>query len=210
MRINFHDNSTIQQKVGESPNYAIIHYHLCFTEIQTRLTDQDGAGNFLIQRGRKVGFDRHFNAWGNACICLTSGIPRLEYQQAYDGTKDFWGTTAQYGMSGFPLNAPDNNPVEGIYSHRLPSGVEIENDLQPFLNKAYLGADAPAIVYDGAHFSFKDLHTPLNKGNLNTLAGNTLDSGDEDQVVYKINPQQSYNNLTPTHLHMINFTIQIL
>ena len=163
-------------------------------------TDQDGAGNFLIQRGRKVGFDRHFNAWGNACICLTSGIPRLEYQQAYDGTKDFWGTTAQYGMSGFPLNAPDNNPVEGIYSHRLPSGVEIENDLQPFLNKAYLGADAPAIVYDGAHFSFKDLHTPLNKGNLNTLAGNTLDSGDEDQVVYKINPQQSYNNLTPTQL----------
>ena len=162
-------------------------------------TDQDGAGNFLIQRGRKVGFDRHFNAWGNACICLTSGIPRLEYQQAYDGTKDFWGTTTQYGMSGFPLNAPDNNPAEGVYSYQLPGPVTIDNDLQPWLNKAYLGADAPAIVFDGAHFSFKDLHTPLNKGNLNTLAVGE-GSNDEQQVVYKINPQQSYNNLTPTQL----------
>ena len=148
----------------------------------------------LITQGRKIGFDRHFNAWSNACICLTSGIPRFEYQQTLDGTKALWGTETQYGWSGAPLAAPTTTP-QGIYSNPLTHN----NDLQPFLNYKYMGADAPALVYDGAHFSFKDLHTPLNKGNLNTLAAGDA-SGDEAQVVYKINPQQSFNNLTPTQL----------
>ncbi len=157
-------------------------------------TDRDGLGNNILSRGRKVGFDRHFNAWGNACVCLTSGIPRLEYQQVLDGTKDFWGTSTQRGISPALVNSATNNPVEGIYS-----APAVENDLQPFLNQIYLGADAPAIQFDGAHFNFQNLHTPLNKGNLNTLAIGDA-SGDEEQVVYKVNPQQAFNNLTPTQL----------
>ena len=162
-------------------------------------TEQDGAGNFIIKTGRKVGFDRHFNAWGNACICLTSGIPRFEYKQTLDGTKTLWDTDTQYGWSGPLINAPANNdPVTGVGGIFSDPAV-YNNDLQPFLNNAYLGADAPEVVYDGAHFSFKNLHTPLNKGNLNTLTEGDA-SGDEAQIVYKINPEQSYNNLSPTQL----------
>ncbi len=162
------------------------------------------TGNIIFS-GRKVGFDRHFNAWGNACICLTSGIPRYSYKPTLDGTKDYWDTETQMGIAPpIGVNDPTNTAVpqpsppglngEGNYSQ---INYQYENDIQQYLNFQYLGADAPQLVYDGAHFSFQQLHTPLNKGNQAVLTAGDI-SGDEAQIVYKINPQQAYNNLTPT------------
>ncbi len=160
------------------------------------------VGTGTIETGRKLGYDRHWNAWGTATIGLTSGIPKYEYKQTYDGTKDFWDTDTQNGMTpplvSDPVIGNTVATIQGIYSEPgVNSNDDFNNSINGFLTNVYLGADSPAVAYDGAHFSFNNLHTPLNKGNLNTLTEGDA-SLDEAQIVYKINPQQHYNSWSPS------------
>ena len=162
----------------------------------------DQGGNGVLETGRKLGYDRHWNAWGTATIGLTSGIPKFEYKQTYDGTKDFWDTDTQNGVSpplvSDPVIGNTVATIQGIYSQPgTNADQDFNNSINGHLANVYLGADSPAVAYDGAHFSFNNLHTPLNKGNLNTLTESDT-SGDEAQIVYKINPQQAYNSWSPS------------
>ncbi len=163
-------------------------------------TDTGGVGT--IETGRKLGYDRHWNAWGTATIGLTSGIPKYEYKQTYDGTKDFWDTETQNGVTpplvSDPVIGNTVATIQGIYTQPgVNADDDFNNSVNGHLTNVYLGADSPAVAYDGAHFSFNNLHTPLNKGNLNTLTESDT-SGDEAQIVYKINPQQAYNSWSPS------------
>ena len=146
--------------------------------------------------GQKIGFDRHWNAWGTACISLTTGIPEYSFNNPYPGTVDppgstnYDGTTTQYGYSFPDINSPE------VALGGNPSIFESQGkNIQVSNNKQYLGADTPTISYDGNHFNFTNLHTPLNKGNLDEL--NVAPSGDEATLCYKINPTQKYNNWSP-------------
>ena len=165
-------------------------------------TTPDGL-TLTIESGRKVGYDRHWNAWGTATIALTSGIPRYEFVKTLDGTKNYWDSDTQNGVMPPLVSNPVIGPFGGDIEGRLstPGHPNITDLFQSQINQhlpnVYLGADSPAIIYDGAHFSFADLHTPLNKGNLNTLDSSET-SGDEQQIVYKINPQQHYNSWSPS------------
>ena len=160
------------------------------------------GGNGVIEDTRKLGYDRHWNAWGTATIGLTSGIPKYEYKQTYDPTKAFWNTDTQNGVTpplvSNPVIGSTVNTIQGIYSTPgINADDDFNNSINGDLTNVYLGADSPAVAYDGAHFSFNNLHTPLNKGNLNTLAEGE-ESFDESQIVYKINPQQQYNSWSPS------------
>lgn len=160
------------------------------------------GGIGTIEDKRKLGYDRHWNAWGTATIGLTSGIPKYEYKQTYDGAQPFWDTPTQNGVSpplvSDPVIGNTVATIQGIYSQPgTNADDDFNNSINQYLNHVYMGADSPAVAYDGAHFSFNNLHTPLNKGNLNTLAEGDA-SLDESQIVYKINPQQEYNSWSPS------------
>ena len=162
----------------------------------------DSGGNGTIETGRKLGYDRHWNAWGTATIGLTSGIPKYDYTKRYDGTKSFWDSETQNGVCPPLVSDPEigatTATIQGIYSEPgVNADDDFNNSINGHLTNVYLGADSPSISYDGSHFSFFDLHTPLNKGSLNTLAEGDP-SGDEAQIVYKINPQQHYNSWSPS------------
>jgi hypothetical protein len=157
----------------------------------------DGVNGILTDSlSMKLGYDRHFNAWGNAFINLTTGIPEYSYNKPYPGnvdpppTTDYDGTTTQYGYSFPDVNNPQvgNTGNPSVYN-------EYGHNLQVTNKKQYLGADRPNITYDGNHFSFANLHTDLNKGGLDEL--NLPPTGDEGNTVYKINPTQKYNNWSP-------------
>ena len=163
-------------------------------------TSDGGVGS--IETGRKVGYDRHWNAWGTATIGLTSGIPKYEYKQTYNGNAPFWDTDTQNGVSpplvSDPFIGDTVDTIQGIYSTPgIDADDDFNNSINQFLTNVYLGADSPAVAYDGAHFSFNNLHTPLNKGNLNTITA-ADESFDESEIVYKINPQQQYNSWSPS------------
>jgi len=163
-------------------------------------TNSGGVGT--IETGRKVGYDRHWNAWGTATIGLTSGIPKYEYKQTYNGAAPFWDTNTQNGMTpplvSDPVIGSTVATIQGIYSNPgIDAGDDFNNSINQFLTNVYLGADSPTVAYDGAHFSFNNLHTPLNKGNLNTIT-EADESFDESEIVYKINPQQQYNSWSPS------------
>ena len=217
----FYDATSVTNEDSQNNNYC----YGCFgrnsvtggiTIYPNKLLNSAGAGVGLpphffttanpatggVESGRKIGYDRHWNAWGTATIALTSGIPKYEYVRGPDGTEDFWGSSTQNGVCPPLVSDPrigtTTADIEGIYSRPgVNASDNYNNSINHFLTNVYLGADSPSISYDGYHFSFFDLHTPLNKGSLNTLdAGDP--SGDEAQVVYKINPQQHYNSWSPS------------
>ena len=156
----------------------------------------NGQGILTDAKTMKLGYDRHFNAWGNAFINLTTGIPEYSYNNPYPGIVDppgaatYDGTTTQYGYSFPDINSPDmgtkGNP--SVYATQ-GKNIQVTN------KKQYLGADRPNLTYDGNHFSFANLHTDLNLGGLDEV--NKPPVGDEKDTVYKINPTQKYNNWSP-------------
>lgn len=133
----------------------------------------------IIEWGRKLGFDRHFNAWGTCMINLSSGIPtqskfRDEFSEAHIGA----------GIAGPTDLKPTYQGELNLTNFNIP------------LAKTYLGADKFNLGFDGQHFFFSDLHTALNKGDLaNSETGGQ--SGEGGLICYKINPEQHYNNFSP-------------
>ena len=130
--------------------------------------------------GRKVGFDRHWNAWGTAAIGLSSGIPSRS-RIPTGGVVE-----SDPGVIDADVNAPVKDAggsVASTFSTNL------------YNNFCYLGADNPKVEFDGNHFFINNLHTPLNEGDLGEQKA-AQPSASRD--VYKMNPIQSYVNYTPT------------
>ena len=166
------------------------------------------SGVQKINKGTKAGFDRHWNAWANACICLNSGKGRYGYPNTafIEGTTVFERAQIHPGTAGSGLA----NPTDTI--PRFPDQGAVSAEGQPsnqlltttYNNKMYIGADSPKLDFDGSYFNFKDLHTGLNKGNLKMVDpivqvknGISFDEADGGTVVYKINPTQEYEQYSP-------------
>ncbi len=127
---------------------------------------------------RKIGFDRHFNAWSTCAIQLANGNPSTGYieDDADGGQID-----------------PHEQSQPAIFD--IGAG-NINYDQSQFINQVYLGATSPTVGFDGAHFFFEDLHSPLLKGNFDSKVID--ESSDSNTIVYKMNPSQAFNNYTPT------------
>ena len=134
--------------------------------------------------GRRIGYDYHFNAYGNAAIQLTSGYAPCSY----------------YGQETF-----------GSGSH-LASGSDItENRYSNSVRQVYVGANTPLLNFDTVEtrFAFSDLHSPEQVGNF-WNAGRT--QGSDVQFappiaagtgpVYHINKTLEYNTYSP---HMLPY-----
>ena len=137
------------------------------------------ASNFL-EIERKIGFDQHFTAPGVGYILPCDGFA------GYDTDNNSSGSVYSRAEAS---NGYDGNATS--YSEHLN-----------IVNQLYLGATAPRLNFDGTHFTFSDLHTPINSGN-STRAGNPFETSYERQaltesdVVYVINPREQYIDLTP-------------
>ncbi len=163
----------------------------------------NNAGESVYEEFNKIGFDRHWNAWGNAVINLTTGIPQYSYKDPFSQSNQdpvlFNNTLTQYGMT-IPDVAPPvtTGDPTSIFNYESAGGSTINVDngnIQKYIAKQYLGADNPRLLFDGNHFVFDGLHTPLNKGNLDDTDDNP--DGREVDIVYKINPSQKYDNWSP-------------
>lgn len=159
-----------------------------------RQNAREGAPG-LVEAGRKLGFDLHFNSMGNCWILPFSGhTPR---------PNSFNGAAALISFSRMFANQQmiDSHTASGQY-----------NVLFPHLSRLYVGADSPKLNWDGTHFSFSDLHTALNRGNdiradvpwqIGRIGDVTaLDSAGD--VVYKINPAEQYSDWSPVRMPYVD------
>jgi len=161
-----------------------------------------------ILAGTKMGFDRHWNAWSSAVICLNSGRGEFGYSNTFIRKDDGDVPIPQLNPCVVPsgLAAPDLiRPIN--YATAMPPDTSpYENTNSPALNssyynnKIYIGADSPKLEFDGKYFNFKDLHTALNKGNLvpiDPMVDTAYDSADGAKIVYKMNQSQEYEMYSP-------------
>ena len=149
-----------------------------------------GAGNLTSHW--KMGFDRHWNAWGTAAIALTSGIPstsRFYRELGGGGPYEYKLGQTGPGIIREPQDA-DNTGQVSYYAE------DSQTNVNPYFDKIYLGAPTASLGFDGSHFFFQNLHNILLQGDLdNDSAGGTILSSVDS--VYKINPAQKYNNYSP-------------
>jgi len=139
---------------------------------------------------RLIGWDFHFNSYGNNVIQLYSGYQSYTYDALYN-----------YGLASRTFNDKPyaTGPDEGsINEHRyLPP-----NWTGALISRIYLGANNPSVVYDQtSHFGFKDLHTPENVGQ-GYDAGSNADTNPKDNatastICYKMNKRLQLWNFTP-------------
>ncbi len=173
---------------------------------------EGGLNISMILRHTKLGFDRHWTAWGTAAICLQSGRGILGYGNTTittgagaPGPPPVPGTQtitpgSLPGVSGSGLANPDATfPIYGGFGYTADALTASNQLLSNYYNNSlYIGADSPKLDYDGSFFSLKDLHTALNKGNLEQDSELTAEEeaagGD---IVYKINPTQDYETYSP-------------
>ena len=163
-------------------------------------TDSDLFGQLYepgpteIEDGRRFGFDMHWTAPGTCAVLPFAGfMPNINSMTAEQYE---WGTmTVQPpGTDSFSADQIPNplTPPDGTY------GVEGTTHKK----QLYMGADAPKLNYDGTHFSFSDLHTGMSAGNdrrANTPLQTTYTAATSgaDDIVYKINPREQYQDWTP-------------
>ena len=162
------------------------------------------GGVIKINEGTKAGFDRHWNAWANAFICLNSGKGRYSYPDSrfIEGMTVFERSQIHAGTAGSGLATPTATiPIYHDQGAASDEGYTTNQLLTTtYNNKMYIGADSPKLDFDGSYFHFKDLHTALNKGNLkmvDPLVNTSFEESDGGKIVYKINPTQEYDQYTP-------------
>jgi len=140
-------------------------------QIPKGYTKEVGSKKYLTYgSNRHIGFDKHFNSYGNATICLFNGL----------NTKFGWSQDRRTVVR----NA-DFNMTEQYNSN--------------WYNQVYIGATSPLFNFDDSksRFFFSDLHTnevidtPANT----SLTGLPDDAGTK---VYKFNKSLGYKNFTPT------------
>ena len=135
-----------------------------------------------IEGGRKIGFDMHFNA---------PGMYYLLPQSGWSNHPDFKSSHANQ-ISLFNVNDPLTNSTITAPQYLL----------QPWKKLLYIGADNPRLNWDGTNFNFSDFHTSMQRGN-QMDAKKPYNSTpipvdpDAEDVVYKINPPDLYNDFTP-------------
>lgn len=138
---------------------------------------------------RLIGWDFHFNSYGNNVIQLYSGYQAYTFDATYN-----------YGIASRTFNDKPfvSPPLTPINEHRYKP----PNWTAPLISRIYLGANNPSVVYDAtSHFGFKDLHTPENVGQ-SYDAGSNADTNPKDNatastICYKMNKRLQLWNYTP-------------
>lgn len=162
-----------------------------------------GGGEIEIKAGTKMGFDRHWNAWGTAMINLQSGKGKMGYASTTVNGALHQGSNP--GIAGSGIAQPEVTfPLfGGVGADEERTENTPQLDATAYNNKLYCGADKPLLGFNGSYFYFEKLHTPLNRGNVEMKdpADNVLNpnfnAAEGAPDVYKINPEQQYEMYSP-------------
>ena len=163
-----------------------------------------------IERGRKIGFDFHSTAYSTAIITPYSGYGNTDI--GVSATEND-GTKATDVVYAYPTQ------INWIRSTGTATNM---TDLNPYMTMSYIGANNPAIEYNGVtnRFELKRFHTGNNTGNKAT-AGNpskevnnksltppnriterlitpASTNAEAGNTVYKINPRPPQFGFSPT------------
>ena len=135
-------------------------------------------GNTSIEAGRKCGFDLHFNA------------PGMSYILPYAGYSPMLSSYQSQNVGDYIAN-----PIDYW-------ATTLKMDGAKYVNKLYLGADAPSMEYNGTNFQLSGLHTSMNVPNDNRVSNPVLTnppslSTGSGEVIYTINPKEYLNDWTP-------------
>tara|TARA_R110000737_G_scaffold63849_1_gene91530 strand:+ start:205 stop:3924 length:3720 start_codon:yes stop_codon:yes gene_type:complete len=156
----------------------------------------------IISEQTNIGWDIHFNAYGNAHIGLFDGYLNRNYNESGFNTMN-------PGFNG-SSNTPEDTP-------------NIQNF--QYVNKIYLGSDDPLVEYNNItnRFEISNLHTPERVQNpFNALMSDGSETDTDPRmvaefptqgdIVYKINKRLYNNNFTPDmmpyNLNNFNITAQ--
>jgi hypothetical protein len=132
----------------------------------------------FVESSRKIGFDLHFTA------------PAMKYILPYAGYS--------------PVLSSYQSTNVGDYS-LVPMDWWAQNiglDGSVFINKLYIGAVTPELIFDGTNFGFSGLHTALNVPNDNRVGNQHLTDTptaetEAGSIIYEINPKEYLNDWTP-------------
>jgi hypothetical protein len=146
--------------------------------------------------GRGIGFDRHFNAYGNSAIMLYSGM----FPENYYGTEKISAPSLVGGSTIAQIRESVNNTAQ----QTLPFlGENQAWEISRYIRQIYLGAISPIISFDPAQsrFVFNGLHTPeyiQNEGDAgyksSDIAAPVAETPDAGTIVYKINKVLTMTN----------------
>ncbi len=147
----------------------------------------------LELKSRMIGYDLHFNAYGNASIMLYSGQLNNVGFSANARSKlysDFF-----YYASNSYLPFTDKQPAQSLATESL-------QPIWQFCNSTLLGSNSINCAYDSdgrKRFQFGNLHTPEYIGNVFDAGQNQENpiNPDASAVVYKINKRLTGSNFTP-------------
>ena len=189
------ENDTYTYYIDIYPNKTSTELTFPFNEFKNE--------NDKLDIGRKWGYDMHFTAAANPAIGLFNGLTCSANN--YGATFNNVFQTGLYGHN-------DNNggaSTGSTATQKRSTGADIKG----FINRRYVGADAPRCMWDGEHFLFDSLHTNENlagryadggryaKFTVDAKYANIQITGDVPQdlgdVIYKINPLQDLNEFCP-------------
>ena len=147
--------------------------------------------------GRGIGFDRHFNAYGNSVIMLYSGM----MPENYDGNQKISAPSLVGGSTIDKIRETVGSTTTGD-----PFNFDGEAqawEISKYIRQIYLGAISPIIKFDSAQsrFVFNGLHTPeyiQNEADAGYKSSDTADpvpdTEDAGTEVYKINKVLTLTN----------------
>tara|TARA_R110001592_G_scaffold52528_2_gene160792 strand:+ start:601 stop:3513 length:2913 start_codon:yes stop_codon:yes gene_type:complete len=169
--------------IGRSSDDYIVLYGTKNNGVGSTLFNTLKNGSGVVESLRKIGFDQHFSAPGQAYV-----LPCDMRTDMTTITNENTNTDQRIN-----LNGPGIKQLRFDDAQSFPAAV------------LYFGATAPRFSWNGANFVISDLHTPTNRGNIffanaplisapNRPARNTDGEGD---VVYRINPREDYCSFTP-------------
>jgi len=159
-------------------------------------TSEHGSARPSIREGRRIGFDFHATAFSTCIISPYSGQSNVDQ-----------GTITTVNATNVVV--PEVGPEIATLNTSGASAAQL-TDLSPYYTQVYMGANNPAIAYNGEtnRFELVRLHTANNVGNT-AYSGNPADNinnsghtsflalappgknADSGDTVYKLNPRPS-------------------
>lgn len=143
---------------------------------------------------RNIGFDKHFNAYSTASLCLYNGLVGKfgneydkttagKYYRTYQDRQDLEGEANDGGSAG-----------EFVSSYTLMS---FESNAE--MNEIYCGANDPVLDFDAdqSRFVFRRLHTGETVGTDAAQISASQSVADSEVICYKINKRLSRLNYSP-------------
>lgn len=183
---------------GTDYSYGLISYdHLGYIKLKS--TPLNGVGSAIWTELQQIPTDNYVGALRKCGFDLHFTAPAMKYILPYAG------------YSPVPSSYQDAK-AEGDYIFK-PIDYWAGNttlDGSVFMNKLYIGADAPTLEYDGTNFNLAGLHTPINVPNHNRVNAPEIDpKPDAEQeagsIIYEINPKEYFNDFTPDRKPYVQF-----